>query len=120
MQAGLHPPSQHLDQKPPRLGIVSFASTKPDRALVLQPGFIAGSPFPMALPGALLVSAAPARPGACSLGIRRPGPNQMPEQASYFGHGEGQEIGFEIERVFFPRPQYDGSRRDRHAPASPA
>src|SRR3954470_9677153 len=88
--------------------------------LVLQSGFISGSSFPMAFPGSLLVPTTPARPCACNLGIRRPGPNQMPEQASHFGHGEGQEIGFEIERVFFPRPQHDGSRRDRHAPASPA
>jgi hypothetical protein len=91
-----------------------------EAVLVLQPGFIAGSSFPMALPGALLVPAAPARPGACSFGIRRAGPNQMPEQASHFGHGERQEIGFEIDYAFFPRPQYDGSRRDRRAPASPA
>src|SRR6476646_9898354 len=89
-------------------------------SLVLQPGFIAGSPFPMAFPGSLLVPTTPARPCACNLGIRRPGPNQMPEQASHFRHGEGPEIGFESERVFFPRPQHDGSRRDRHAPASPA
>ena len=58
--------------------------------------------FQMALlcPGLLLVAAAPARPGARGLGVRRPSPNQMPEQAAYFGHGERRQVGFEIDRTF--------------------
>src|SRR4051812_16992263 len=90
------------------------------RLLVLQPGFKGSSSFPMALAGSLLVVAAPARPGTRGLTIRRLGPDQMPEQAAHFGYGERQEIGFEIPHAFFPRPRRSGSRRDRHAPASPA
>src|SRR4051794_20870161 len=92
----------------------------PDHVLVLQPGFKGSSSFPMALAGSLLMPAAPARPGARGLTIRRLGPDQMPEQAAHFGYGERQEIGFEIHHAFFPRPRRSGSRRDRHAPASPA
>src|SRR5215213_9550568 len=89
-------------------------------SLVLQPGFKGSSPFPVVFPGPLLVAAAPARPGAGGLMIRRSGPDQMPQQAPHVGHGERQEIGREIDRAFFPRPQHGGSPRDRHAPASPA
>src|SRR5215213_10497094 len=88
--------------------------------LILQPVFLASSSFPMALAGSLLVPAAPVRPGARRLAIRWPGPDQTPEQAAHFGYGERQEIGFEIDHAFFPRPQCGGPRRDRHAPASPA
>ena len=83
-------------------------------------GFGRSTSFPMALAGTLLMPATPARPGACGLGVRRPGPDQMPEQASHFRHGERQQIGLEIERAFFPRRRRSGLRRDRHAPASPA
>src|SRR3954452_8561423 len=88
--------------------------------LVLQPGFIGSSSFPMALSGSLLMPAAPARPETGGLGVNRPGPDQVPEQAAHFRHGERQQVGFEIDRAFFPRPRCSGSRRDRHAPASPA
>jgi hypothetical protein len=40
------------------------------------------------LPSSLLMAAAPVRPGARGLGLRQPGPDQMPEQATQFGHGE--------------------------------
>ena len=33
MRIGLHPPASILRRKPPRLGIVILASTKPDHAL---------------------------------------------------------------------------------------
>jgi hypothetical protein len=87
--------------------------------LILQPGLVRSSSFPMASAGSLLMAATPARPGACGLGVRRPGPDQMPEQASHFRHGDRQQIGLEIERAFFPRRWRGGLRRDRHAPASP-
>src|SRR5215212_5162688 len=51
------------------------------RGLVLQPGFIAGSSFPVTSPGSLLVATAPVRPSACGLGIRRLSPDHMPQQA---------------------------------------
>jgi hypothetical protein len=89
-------------------------------ALVLQPCFKGSSPFPVAFPGPLLVAAAPARPGAGGLMIRWSGPDQMPQQAAQFGHGERQEIGREIDGAFFPRRQCSEARQDRHAPASPA
>jgi len=89
------------------------------RGLVLQPGLVRSSSFPMASAGSLLMAATPARPGACGLGVRRPGPDQQPEQASHFRHGDRQQIGLEIERAFFPRRWRGGLRRDRHAPASP-
>ena len=88
--------------------------------LVLQPGLRWSSSFPMAFPGSLLVAAAPVRPGVCGLVVRWPGPDQMPHQAAHLGHGERQQIGFEIDHAFFPRPRRSGARRDRHAPASPA
>ena len=74
----------------------------------------------MAAAGALLVTSAPVRPGARGLVIRRPGPDQMPEQAAHFGNGERQQVDFEIERAFFPRPRHGGSPPDKHALASPA
>ena len=92
----------------------------PVSALVLQPGLRWSSSFPMAFPGSLLVAAAPVRPGVCGLVVRWPGPDQMPQQAAHLGHGERQQIGFEIDHAFFPRPRRSGARRDRHAPASPA
>src|SRR4051812_31970791 len=88
--------------------------------LLLQPELGRSSPFPMALAGPLLMPAAPARPEAGGLAVRRLGPDQVPEQTAHFLHGERQQIGFEIDRAFFPRPQRGGARRDRHAPASPA
>ena len=88
--------------------------------LILQPGFRRGTSFPVALPGSLLVPAAPARPGARGRGVRRSSPDQMPQHASHFGDGERQQIGFEIDRAFFPRPRCSEARRDRRAPASPA
>ena len=87
--------------------------------LVLQPGLVRSSSFPMASASSLLVAATPARPGACGLGVRRPGPDQQPEQASHFRHGDRQQIGLEIEHAFFSRRWRGGLRRDRHAPASP-
>ena len=75
----------------------------------------------MALLGSLLVPTAPVRPGVRGLMIRRPSPDQMPEQAAHFGNSERQQVGFEIERAFFfPRPRHGGSLPDKHAPASPA
>ena len=87
--------------------------------LVLQPELRRSSPFPMALAGSLLMAAAPARPEAGGLAVRRLGPDQVPEQTAHFRHGERQQIGVEIDHAFFPRPQRGGARRDRHAPASP-
>src|SRR5256885_11510230 len=87
--------------------------------LVLQPELGRSSPFPMAFAGSLLMPAAPARPEVGGLAVRRPGPDQVPEQTAHFRHGERQQVGFEIDRAFFPRPRYSGSRRDRRVPASP-
>jgi hypothetical protein len=96
----------------------------PDPVLVLRPGFVKSSSFPMTSPSPLLMAATPARPSAGGFGIRRAGPDQVPEPAAYFRHGErqqiGLEIGLEIGRAFFPRPRHGGAWRDRHAPASPA
>src|SRR3954454_5817856 len=99
----------------------SFAASDTDStALVLQPELGRSSPFPMAFAGPLLMPAAPVRPEAGGLTVRRLGPDQVPEQTAHFLHGERQQIGFEIDHAFFPRPQRGGARRDRHAPASPA
>ena len=86
--------------------------------LVLQPELRRSSPFPMAFAGSLLMPAAPARPEVGGLAVRRLGPDQVPEQTAHFRHGERQQVGFEIDRAFFPRPRYSGSRRDRRVPAS--
>jgi len=89
-----------------------------DWRLVLQPELRRSSPFPMAFAGSLLMPAAPARPEVGGLAVRRLGPDQVPEQTAHFRHGERQQVGFEIDRAFFPRPRYSGSRRDRRVPAS--
>src|SRR4051794_30992787 len=86
--------------------------------LVLQPELGRSSPFPMALSGPLLMPAAPARPEAGGIAVWRLGPDQVPQQAAHFRHGERQQVGFEIDHAFFSRPRRSGSRRDRHAHAS--
>jgi hypothetical protein len=91
-----------------------------DRRIVLQPDFGRSTSFPMAFPGPLLVPAAPARPGAGSRMVRRSAPDQVPQQAAHFRHGERQQIGLEIECAFFPLRLCSEARQDRRGPASPA
>ena len=122
LEAALAPPSTASPQLTHGAGstiAVTRFQTDVKTALVLQPGLVRSSSFPMASAGSLLMAATPARPGACGLGVRRPGPDQQPEQASHFRHGDRQQIGLEIEHAFFPRRWRGGLRRDRHAPASP-
>src|ERR671915_105343 len=103
----------------PRWWCLATKGRRPWARLVLQPELRRSSPFPMTLAGSLLMAAAPARPEAGGLAVRRLGPDQVPEQTAHFRHGERQQIGVEIDHAFFPRPQRGGARRDRHAPASP-
>ena len=49
----------------------------------------------MALAGPLLMPAAPARPEAGGLVVRRLGPDHVPEQTAHFRYGQWQEIGVE-------------------------
>src|SRR4051812_29059975 len=88
--------------------------------LILQPDFGRSTSFPMAFPGLLLVPAAPARPGARSRMVRRLAPDQVPQQAAHFRHGERQQIGLAIECAFFPLRLCSEARQDRRGPASPA
>src|SRR3954468_17096695 len=88
--------------------------------LLLQPDFGRSTSFPMAFPGPLLVPAAPARPGARSRMVRRSAPDQVPQQAAHFRHGERQQIGLAIECAFFPLRLCSEARQDRRGPASPA
>src|SRR3954468_20943659 len=88
--------------------------------LVLQPELRRSPPFPMAFAGPLLMPAAPARPEAGGLAVRRLGPDQVLEQTAHFRHGERQQIGVEVDRAFFPRLPRWGPRRARHARASQA
>lgn len=103
-----------------RIAVVTGGGSGMGRELVLQPELGRSSPFPMAFAGPLLMPAAPARPEAGGLAVRRLGPDQVPEQTAHFRHGERQQIGGEIDRAFFPRQRCSKARQDRRGPASPA
>src|SRR4051812_4970982 len=86
--------------------------------LVLQPGFMgAGPASPVAAAGALLVAAAPARPGQDGVGVGRPRPPQAPEQPAARGDGQRPQPPRQGGRHFSPRPPPSGPRRGRRGPA---
>ena len=72
---------------------------------------------PVAASRPLLVSASPAGPGQDLLGVGRSRPHEAPQQPAHFRHGEGQEIGREVEARLSPRWPPGAGRRGRRAPA---
>jgi hypothetical protein len=76
-------------RSPPETAESNFRSG----ALVLQPGFrwAPGALAPVTVAGALLMPPTPGRPVRNRLKRRRPLPDQVPEQASDFRHGERQQ-----------------------------
>src|SRR3569833_2033362 len=78
------------------LGSMAVARVLPgDDALVLQPELGRSSSFPLALAGPLLMPAAPARPEAGGLAVRRRGPGPVPGRAARGRRGERRRSGVE-------------------------
>ena len=88
-------------------------------ALVLQPGFTwaPSALAPVTFAGALLVAATPRRPVLDGCMSGRLFPDQMPQQASDFRHGERQKPRGARDGVFSPRWRACAPQSDTHGPA---
>jgi hypothetical protein len=95
-----NPPVLPFQQK--GASFIPFFHSQP--ALILQPGFISlSTAFPVGAARPLLVTPSPERPSDNGDGIDGFLDHELVQQAADLRHGQGQQIGGQIDQVLSPR-----------------